>query len=221
MIRTTLLSTTLMTLAFAGSAFAYKAPALIDAPHHSGVMVQAASSSSDEVLKGATSFINKVSERGLAFLSDKNLSQEQRKKEFRKLLQDSFDLQTIGKFALGRYWRTASPEQRKEYLKLFEDMVIDTYAKRFEEYQGQQIKVGKASPVGSKGDSLVHSAIVSAGAPEVSVEWRVRNEGNTYRVIDVLVEGVSMSVTQRSEFSAIIQRGGGNIESLLQKLRSR
>ena len=219
--KTILLSTTLMTVAFAGSALAYKVPAQIDNHHHSRVMIEAVSSSSDEILNGATSFINKVSERGLAFLGDKNLSQDQRKKEFRKLLRDSFDLQTIGKFALGRYWRTASPEQRNEYLKLFEDMVIDTYAKRFAEYQGQQIKVGKASPVGSKGDSLVYSSIISAGAPEVSVEWRVRHEGDKYRVIDVLVEGVSMSVTQRSEFSAIIQRGGGNIESLLQKLRTR
>ena len=130
-------------------------------------------------------------------------------------------MKTIGKFALGRYWRTATKAQKDEYLELFEDMIIETYARRFEEYQGQQIQVGTARSVGSNGDSLVQSSIISSGSPDVSVDWRVRKNGNTYQVIDVLVEGVSMSVTQRSEFSSIIQRGGGNIDALLEKLRTR
>ena len=213
-----------MTLAvsglISGTALAY-APLQMDSSHPQRLKIEAVSSSSEEAHEGATRFITKVSERGLAFLGDEKLTHEQREKEFRKLLNDSFDLKTIGKFALGRYWRTATEAQKDEYLELFEDMIIETYARRFEEYQGQQIQVANARSVGSNGDSLVHSSIISPNSPAVSVDWRVRKKGNTYQVIDVLVEGVSMSVTQRSEFSSIIQRGGGNIDALLEKLRTR
>ena len=219
-LKTPFIMTMTVTGLIAGSALAHT-PMHMDTSHPQLLRIEAVSSSSEEVLKGAASFITKVSERGLSFLSDEKLTQEQREKEFRKLLNDSFDLKTIGKFALGRYWRTATPAQRDEYLELFEDMIIETYARRFEEYQGQQIQVGNARSVGSNGDSLVHSSIISTNSPAVSVDWRVRKNGNKYQVIDVLVEGVSMSVTQRSEFSSIIQRGGGNIDALLEKLRSR
>jgi phospholipid transport system substrate-binding protein len=188
-------------------------------PHTStGTYTFVVSAASDEVITGATNFIESVSSRGLDFLSDPHLSHVDRKAEFSTLLRDSFDLDTIARFALGRYWRQASPQQRDEYIDLFKFMVVDTYAQRFEEYQGQQIAVGNARPIGDK-DALVNSRILGGGGPEVSVDWRVRYKDGQYRIIDVLVEGVSMSVTQRSEFSSIIQRGGGNVEALLAKLR--
>ncbi len=176
---------------------------------------------SAEVVQGAQNFIQNVSARGLAFLRDESLNQTQRKNEFANLLRDSFDLRTIGRFALGIQWRQANDEQKKEYLKLFEGMVINTYAKRFEEYQGQEIVVERARAEGKR-DAIVNSRIISTnGSPDVRLDWRVRYKDGQYRIIDVLVEGVSMSLTQRSEFSSIIQRGGGNIEALLVKLRER
>ena len=178
-------------------------------------------SAGDEVAQGAQNFIENVSSRGLSFLQNENLDEAGRKKEFGKLLRDSFDLKTIGRFALGTYWRQADDAQKDEYINLFEDMVINTYAKRFKEYQGQQVAVDRARPEGDK-DTIVNSRIVSTdGAPDVQLDWRVRYKNGQYRIIDVLVEGVSMSLTQRSEFSSIIQRGGGNIEALLVKLRER
>ncbi|MCB9965760.1 MAG: ABC transporter substrate-binding protein [Rhodospirillales bacterium] len=176
---------------------------------------------SDEVVQGAQNFIQNVSSRGLNFLKNKQLSEDQRKKEFRTLLRDSFDLKTIARFAMGRYWRQATDEQKKEYMSLFEDMVIDTYSQRFAEYQGQDISIDKARAEGDK-DAIVNSQIVSGnGSPNVLLDWRVRYKDGEYRIVDVLVEGVSMTLTQRSEFSSIIQRGGGNIEALLAKLRDR
>lgn len=181
------------------------------------IMVQA----SDEAIQGAQTFIETVSARGLKFLSAPQLSQEQREKEFETLLKDSFDLKTIARFAMGRYWRQATEEQKQEYINLFEDMVVDTYARRFGEYQGQQIAIEHARAEGQK-DAIVNSKIISNnGDPDVRLDWRVRYKNGEYRIIDVLVEGVSMSLTQRSEFSSIIQSGGGNIEALLEKLRTR
>lgn len=173
-----------------------------------------------KLAKGAQNFIDNMGSRALGFLANDSLTAEKKAKEFRNLLEDSFDMRTIARFALGRYWRTASDSQRNEYVKLFNKMVIDVYTQRFDEYSGQKFSVVSARPEGKK-DAVVTSVISSPSGPDVQVDWRVRYKNNRYQIVDVIVEGVSMSLTQRSEFSTVIQRGGGDIEVLLTHLKSR
>lgn len=167
---------------------------------------------------GAQKFIDGMAQRALDFLANATLSQEQKSNEFRKLLQDSFDLETIGRFALGRYWQTATPEERKEYQKLFRNMIVEVYSARFKEYKGQHVETRSVRLDGDK-DTLVTSFIVQEDGSEIQVDWRVRYKSGHYQIVDVIVEGVSMSVTQRSDFSSVIQRGGGSIQALLTHLR--
>ena len=167
---------------------------------------------------GAHKFIENVTSQGIDFLANPDLSYDQRKQEFRTLLKNNFDINTIARFSLGRYWRTATEAQRQEYLKLFEDMIIDVYSKRFGDYQGQDLEIGQVRAQGDK-DAIVTTKIVPKNDPEIQVDWRVRQKGNGYKVIDIIVEGVSMAVTQRSDFSSVIQRGGGDVSVLLDHLR--
>lgn len=174
---------------------------------------------SAEEQSGAQSFVEALTKKGIGFLQDPKLSKEQRKAEFKSLLRTSFDMKTIGRFTLGRYWKTASKAQQDEYIKLFEHSIVESYARRFEEYKGQAVQVKDARAEGEK-DTIVTSFIVSpTGGPGVEVDWRVRKTGNGFKVVDVIVEGVSMAVTQRSDFASVIQRGGGNLEVLLDHLR--
>jgi ABC-type transporter MlaC component len=143
-----------------------------------------------------------------------------KKQEFRKLLRDSFDMKTIGRFALGRYWRDASDSQKQEYLNLFQNMVVEVYAQRFNDYNGQDFTVGNSRLDGEK-DTMVTSYIVSADGQKIQIDWRVRFKNGKYQIVDVIVEGVSMSVTQRSDFSSVIQRGGGSVDVLITHLREK
>lgn len=174
----------------------------------------------EELTEGAKNFIKNVSDRGLQFLADESLSFQERKRRFRELLIDSFDIRTIGRFVLGRYWRKATSEQRQEYLDLFQKMIIAVYSQRFDEYSGQELKIVSARPEGRR-DVIVTTNIVSPEGPDVVVRWRIRYGDNTYKIIDVIIEGVSMLVTQRSDFAAVIQRGGGQVEVLLKHMRER
>ncbi len=168
----------------------------------------------------ALEFISNMTQNGIGILQNTGLSEEARKKQFRTLLQDNFDMKTIGRFALGRYWKISSEAERKEYLSLFEDMIVDVYSKRFRDYNGQKINVISAQPEG-KSDVVVSSAIIPETGQKINVHWRVRkNKENHFKIIDIIVEGVSMSLTQRSDFASVIQRGGGKIEVLLSHLRS-
>lgn len=170
--------------------------------------------------QGAEAFVADMAERGLDFLGDQDLSLERKREKFATLLKDSFDMNTIGRFSLGRYWRGLSSVQRDEYMDLFREMVIDIYSSRFSDYKGEKFEVRGHRVDGPK-DTMVTSYVMpSSGGAEVQVDWRVRYKDGAYRVIDVVVEGVSMSVTQRSDFSAIIQRGGGSIDVLLQHLKA-
>jgi phospholipid transport system substrate-binding protein len=170
---------------------------------------------------GAQNFIDSMGKRAIDFLADEELSIDEKQQSFRRLLEDSFDMNTIGRFSLGRYWRVSTKQQQDEYLSLFRERVIEIYSQRFEEYKGQGFETRGYRSDNPK-DTIVHSFIIpkETGA-EIQVDWRVRYKNGRYKVVDVIVEGVSMSVTQRSDFSSVIQRGGGNIESLLAHLRSR
>lgn len=164
--------------------------------------------------------IQNMGDEAEGLLANGSMTDAQRRAALRELLVNNFDLQTIGRFVLGRYWRQFSDEQRREYFRLFEDMIVSVYSERFDEYSGQDLVVKDSRPSGDK-DMIVSSVIKANGSgQDIQVDWRVRRKNDgAYKIIDVVVEGVSMSVTQRSDFSSVIQRGGGRPEVLLQHLR--
>lgn len=170
---------------------------------------------------GARKFVDTLAEKAIAALTTKDISEKDRAQRFRALLVETFDVPAIGRFALGKYWREATEPQKTEYLKLFEAMVVATYASRFGEYSGEVIKLSDAR-VDDPRLITVLSEVVKPGNPAIRVDWRVlTDEGNKFRVVDVVVEGISMSLTQRNDFAAVIQRNGGTVDGLLVALRDK
>ncbi|NNG03307.1 MAG: ABC transporter substrate-binding protein [Inquilinus sp.] len=168
---------------------------------------------------GAERFIAALGDEVVSTLQRPDLTLEEAETQFRGVFRTNFDIPTIGQFSLGRYWRVASPTEREEFLLLFEEMIVETYARRFTEYSGQSFRVTGSREI-SERDVLVSTSIINAdGQLVVVIDWRVRQRETGYQIIDVVVEQVSMGVTQRSDFNAVIQRGGGKVEVLLQALR--
>lgn len=166
-------------------------------------------------------FIQGLGAKALSTLADKAVTKEQANATFKQMLNDNFDLPAIGRFVLGRYWNVATPAEQQEYLQLFNRMVEKIYLDRFGLYSGETFNVTGVRPDAQGTDKIVLSQVVRPQGPPVNVEWRVRSAGSSFKVVDVIVEGVSMSVTQRAEFGSVIQRGGGTVESLLVMLRER
>lgn len=173
-------------------------------------------------LSPQAAFIQTLGDKAIALLADKKLSAEDRNTQFRAMMHDSFDLPTIARFVIGRnVWQSATPDQQTEYMRLFESLVVKTYSDRFALYTGEGFKVRTAVPEGDR-DFIVNSEITHPdGSPATTVSWRVRQKDGKMGIIDVVVEGVSMSVTQRQEYASVIQRNGGNIEGLLSLMRER
>ena len=141
-----------------------------------------------------------------------------RAQRVRSLLHDNFDVATIGRFVMGPSWKTATAAQKSQYIDLFEDMIVATYTKRFAEYSGQSFKVTGSSAAGGS-DSLVKSQILQKDGPPVMVDWRVRNKDGGFKVVDVVVESISMTMTQRDDFAGVISSKG--VDGLLEVLRKR
>ena len=174
----------------------------------------------DEAVKvPAGKFIQDLGDRAIGAIADKSITVEQRSDKFRQILSDSFDLKTIGRFVIGRTWNTATPEQQKEYMHLFEELVIKSYGDRLTLYTGEGFVVTGARAE-SERDFYVNSQITHPdGSQPTAIDWRVRQRDGKLGVIDVVVEGVSLSVTQQQEYAAVIQRSGGQIDGLLDQMR--
>lgn len=164
-------------------------------------------------------FIHDLGVHAISIIADKNITTDQRSEKFREILRQSFDLQTIGRFVIGRSWNAATPDQQQEYMKLFETLVVKSYGDRMSLYTGEGFEVVSTHDE-SERDTIVSSHITHPdGSQPTVIDWRVRQRDGKYGVIDVVVEGVSLSVTQRQEYSAVIQRNGGQIDGLLQLMR--
>lgn len=141
------------------------------------------------------------------------------------LIEAQTDLRLLGRLALGRYWREASPEQRAEYLNLFRSYMLQTFVERLRPYAGtdlgpagERFRIVASRPVGRR-DILVQSQVAPPASPPLQVDWRLRAQDDVPVIIDLIVEGVSLLITQRSEFAAVIERAG--IDGLLSELRAR
>lgn len=163
-------------------------------------------------------FISDLGAQAIAVLQQAGQPIERREAIFRDMLARKFAMGFIGRFALGRYWQTATTDQQDEYLSLFSEFVLRNYASMLGGYVDEKFEVLDAAEAG-KLDMIVGSRITGGGREPIRVDWRLRMIDGQPQIIDVSVGGISMSITQREEYSALVQRTG--IEGLLEVLRAR
>ena len=168
-------------------------------------------------------FIDQLGRAAILHLTDKSISSEERRRRFRDLMHKAFNVPGIGRFVLGRYWNQATEDERQEYMRLFEELVVRTYADRFSEYSGEKFTIGKVQRDAERQNyATVFTTIYRPNGQMVRVDWRLRQEQDqSWRVVDMVVEGVSMSVTQRSEFASVIESKGGTVKGLIETLRQK
>lgn len=170
--------------------------------------------------------VQKVTEEVLASIkSDKQLAAGDKQKAL-KLAEEKvlpyIDFEEATRLAVGRSWSQATPEQRKKLVSEFRNMLVRTYSNAIESYQGQTLKV-MPSRGGGKGDAkdeaTVRAQFVRAGGKPLPIDFQMRNDGKSWKVYDIAVEGISLVLTYRSEFDAVVKQEGidGLIKRLTQK----
>ncbi|HZD26652.1 MAG TPA: ABC transporter substrate-binding protein [Alphaproteobacteria bacterium] len=166
-------------------------------------------------------FIKDLGENAITMVRNPDLSHEEKTKRFRALLEKGFALKPIARFVLGRYWREASDAQRQRYVKLFEDYIVNSYSARFNEYEGETFKVLGEHSNGKEAAVVTTKVDRPKGGEPVKVDWHVHDYNGELKIVDVVIEGVSMSVTQRSDFAGAIRQYGGNLDAFLDALQKK
>ncbi len=150
----------------------------------------------------------------------KDFTKEEKIIELKKIAKDSVDIKGIAYYSLGSYRKSLSDIKKKEYLEIFEQYFLKTFASRLAEYTDPKIKVEYQKKLNEKYTMVYSILIATEKRPEIKINWRIitRVPGKPL-IIDVVIEGVSLAKVQKEEFNSIIQSNDGNIEALFSNLR--
>lgn len=169
----------------------------------------------------AVDLVKNVTKEGIENIINSDASVEEKDKVFRKLFTENLDLDFIGKYVLGRYWRTASDTQKKEFIELYKEFNVKTWSKRFDEFKGKSFVFEGTSPANNPNQVFVDTKVpMTEGAP-VIVKWRVNNINGKLKIIDIIIENVSLAQTARNEYTSFIAKSPKGIDGLLEHLRAK
>jgi phospholipid transport system substrate-binding protein len=185
---------TLTAIAVAGGA----EPALADAASTAGEFI-------DRLMRDLTAVVNAPGSR------------EEKRATLEKIVDTSVDMPEVARFCLGRFWRTASPPQQHEYLELFHRVLVNSVTEKVGEYKGVTYTIGRAMPRDDAVD--VPTVVTRPGNAANRVEWMVSAASGRPKIVDIIAEGVSMRLTQRSDYAAYLQRNNNNVQSLIDAMR--
>jgi len=169
----------------------------------------------------ATDQVKQTVDAVLDVLNNKELkkpeNREIRTKKIREIVNKRFDFEEMAKRSLALNWGKRTPEERKEFVTLFSDLLENTYVKKIERYENEKIVYLDEKITGQY--AVVKTKIVKAQEAEIPVEYRIFKEAGKWEVYDIIVEGVSLVNNYRSQFSQIIR--SSSYEELVKKLRNK
>ena len=164
--------------------------------------------------------VKKVTEEVLAAVrSDKQLAAGDKEKALRlaeEKVLPLIDFREATRLAVGRAWSQASKEQQEKLIAEFRRMLVRTYTNAISRYEGQTIKVLPSRYKPEDTDVTVRNQYLRLGQPPVQLDYAMRKTGEGWRIYDIVVEGVSLVITYRSEFDAVVKDSG--IDGLIKRL---
>jgi phospholipid transport system substrate-binding protein len=152
---------------------------------------------------------------------DPDADRSARLQEFQRLFLDAFDVEAIGRFSLGPYWRDTTAAEQREFLALFQDNLVAAYAGRFVRYAGRPFHVVDSRAEGSDHAVVTSETMNASGTSGDRIGWRVLKRRGHLKIVDVMVQGVSISTLQQAGYRSYLDRRGGQVESLIDELRRR
>ena len=164
----------------------------------------------------ASRFIDTIA-RQLTEVLDSPESASDKRKRFLAILDGAVDVDGIARFCLGRFWRQASEAQQQEYTALFHQALTNGVISRLGEYKGVRHTIGRSVP--QNDSTLVQTLILRPNSEPAHVDWLVHQVAGRPEIEDLIVEGTSMRITQRSDYMSFLQRNGSNIQALIDQLR--
>jgi phospholipid transport system substrate-binding protein len=176
----------------------------------------AASGARAQGADAAGGFVKATGDR-LAAAVNAGSSAAEKRKALTQIIDGTIDVDGVARFCLGRFWRQATPDQQKRYTEMFHQVLVSNITTRMGEYQGVKVTIGRTRQ--QDDDSVVTSTVDRPNNPPTTVDWLVSKATGQLKITDVIAEGTSLRLTQRSDYAAYLTRNNNNIDALIEAMK--
>jgi phospholipid transport system substrate-binding protein len=165
----------------------------------------------------ASAFVKSTGDRLVAIVNGPG-SAASKRAAMTEILNTDVDVDGIGRFCLGRFWRQATPEQQKQYLSLFHEVLVTNITAKLGEYQGVTFTMGRSKPQDE--EAVVSTTVVRPNNPPTAVDWVIANPSSDPKIIDVVAEGTSLRLTQRQDYASYLTHNNNNVDALIAAMKN-
>jgi phospholipid transport system substrate-binding protein len=165
----------------------------------------------------AAAFVKSTGDRLVAVVNGPG-STSVKRAQMTQIINNDVDVEGIGRFCLGRYWKQATPEQQKQYLALFHEVLVTNITAKLGEYQGVTFTMGRSRPQDE--EAVVSTTVIRPNNPPTAVDWIIANPTNTPKIIDVVAEGTSLRLTQRQDYASYLTHNNGSVDALIAAMKN-
>lgn len=178
------------------------------------------SANSNTNLSKSRLFIESLGQEVLTKIASKNITEKQRERNFRELYTRAFDNNYISQFVLGRHWKKINKKTQEEFVKSFNEYLIMIYAPKFKGWSGKFKTIG--SQVENNMYVVAMQLVTKSNSPtSLNLDWRMILKNKEFKILDVNIDGVSMLVTQRAEFSSVIKNHPLGVKGLIKQMNDK
>jgi phospholipid transport system substrate-binding protein len=165
----------------------------------------------------ASAFVKSTGDRLVAIVNGPG-SAASKRTAMTQILSTDVDVDGIGRFCLGRFWRQATPEQQKQYLSLFHEVLVTNITAKLGDYQGVTFTMGRSRSQDE--ESVVSTVVVRPNNPPTAVDWIISNPSSAPRIVDVVAEGTSLRLTQRQDYASYLTHNNNNLDALIAAMKN-
>ncbi|HST74598.1 MAG TPA: ABC transporter substrate-binding protein [Acetobacteraceae bacterium] len=164
----------------------------------------------------ATAFVKSTGDALVAVVNGSG-SPSDKRHQLQQVIDSTVDVDEIARFCLGRFWRQATPDQQRQYIGLFHEVLLNNIAAKLGEYQGVRFVMGRAQE--REDTDVVNTTVERPNNPPTQVDWIVSTATGQPKIIDVVAEGTSLRLTQRSDYASYLSRNGNNVKALIDAMQ--
>jgi len=170
----------------------------------------------DAAADRAESFVRATGDQLVSIVNGPGTMPEKRQK-LQRVIDNTVDVDGVARFSLGRYWRTASPEQQKQFTALFHDVLLNNISGKLGDYQGVRFTVNRTTA--REETQVINTTVERPNNQPTAVDWIISQASGSPKIVDVVAEGTSLRLTQRSDYAAYLARNNNNVQALIDAMR--
>ncbi len=164
----------------------------------------------------ASAFVQQTGEKLTAVVNGSQAAADKRR-ALAQILETTVDVDGVAKFCLGRFWRTASPDQQKRYVTAFHEVLVTNISAKLGEYRGVKLTVQHGRQ--QDDDAIVTTVVERPNNPPTTVDWVIGQPAATPKIVDVVAEGTSLRLTQRQDYASYLTRNNNNVDALISAMQ--